>query len=153
VVGAAPAHVTYVAVDLLRDPLPDALAKAGLRTDARTLFLWEGVNNYLDEPSIDATLRYVARAGSALLFTYVDRAVIDGRTAFVGGPESVEHVKRLGEPFTFGFDPTELRGYLAARGIALDEDLALSDAARRYYGDGGPPVSAFYHVVSATCRA
>jgi methyltransferase (TIGR00027 family) len=153
VVGSAPSHVTYVPVDFTRDALPEALARAGLAPDARTLFLWEGVTNYLDEPTVDATLRFAARAGENLLFTYVDRAVIDGRTAFVGGPESVQYVKRLGEPFTFGFDPAELPAYLAERGLELDQDLALSEAARLYYPDARPPVSAYYHVVAARCRA
>src|SRR6185436_12219070 len=50
VVDAERAHVTYVPVDLTRDALPDALARAGLLPHARTLLLWEGVTNYLDEP-------------------------------------------------------------------------------------------------------
>jgi len=154
VVGAAPAHVSYVPVVFGRDALPDALARAGLLPDTRTLLLWEGVTNYLDEPTVDATLRFAAHAGQALLFTYVDRAVIDGEKLFAGGPESVAHVKKLGEPFTFGFDPAELPAYLGARGLELEQDLPLSEAARRYYPDDAcPPVSAFYHVVSARCRA
>jgi methyltransferase (TIGR00027 family) len=132
VVGAPPAHVSYVPVIFGRDALPDALARAGLRADQRTLLLWEGVTNYLDEPTVDATLRFAARAGQALLFTYVDRAVIDGEKLFTGGPESVAHVKKLGEPFTFGFDPSALRGYLAERGLALELDLPLSEVARKY---------------------
>ena len=153
VVGAAAAHVTYVPVDFARDALPDALARAGLRADARTLLLWEGVTNYLDEPTVDATLRFAARAGERLLFTYVDRAVIDGKTLFEGGPESVAHVKKLGEPFTFGFEPSALRGYLAERGIELEQDMPLSEVALKYYPGACPPVSAYYHVVSARCRA
>src|SRR5262245_8923242 len=82
VVGLAPPHVAYVPVDLAREALPDALARAGLRGDARTLILWEGVTNYLDEPTVDATLRFAARAARSLLFTYVDRAVVEGRIAF-----------------------------------------------------------------------
>lgn len=152
VVGSAPAHVTYVPVDLTRDALPEALAYAGLRTGARTLIVWEGVTNYLDEPTIDATLRFAARAGQALLFTYVDRAVLDGQAAFLGGPESVAYVSRLGEPFTFGFDPAELRAYLDRRGLELEDDQPLSEAARLYYAGAGPAVSAYYHVVSARCR-
>src|SRR5262245_32031706 len=119
VVGAAPAQVTYVPVEFGRDSLPDALARAGLRAQARTLLLWEGVTNYLDEPTVDATLRFAARAGRSLLFTYVDRAVIDRGAGFTGGAESVAYVKKLGEPFTFGFDPSELPRYLDARGLDL----------------------------------
>ena len=153
VVGAAPAHVSYVPVIFGRDALPDALARAGLRADQRTLLLWEGVTNYLDESTVDATLRFAARVAQAILFTYVDRAVIDGEKLFTGGPESVAHVKKLGEPFTFGFDPPELPAYLGARGLELEHDLPLSEAARRYYPAACPPVSSFYHVVSARCRA
>jgi methyltransferase (TIGR00027 family) len=153
VVGAAPAHVTYVPVELGREALPDALARAGLRTDARTLLLWEGVTNYLDEPTVDATLRFAARVAQALLFTYVDRAVIGAGSNFVGGAESVAYVKKLGEPFTFGLDPAELEKYLGERGLALEQDLPLSEVARRYYPGECPPVSTYYHVVSARCRA
>ena len=152
VVGAAP-RITYVPLDLLRDALPDALARAGLAVPGRTLFVWEGVTNYLDEPTIDATLRYVARVGSALLFTYVDRAVLDGGAAFTGGAESVAYVQKLGEPFTFGLDPRALADYLAARGLALERDLALSEVALAYYPADRPPVSDYYHVVEARCRA
>jgi methyltransferase (TIGR00027 family) len=152
VVGAAPAHVSYVPVEFGRDALPEALARAGLRGDARTLFVWEGVTNYLDEPTVDATLRFAARAGQSLLFTYVDRAVIDGRGEFMGGAESVAYVRKLGEPFTFGLDPSDLRGYLAERGLELKVDLPLSEVARKYYPDACPPVSTYYHVVSARCR-
>jgi methyltransferase (TIGR00027 family) len=154
VVGAAPAHVTYVPVDFSREALPEALAAAGLRADRRTLLLWEGVTNYLDAPTVDATLRFAARAGQALLFTYVDRAVIDGRGGFEGGAESVAYVEKLGEPFTFGLDPRELGGYLRARGLELERDLPLSAVARLYYPQAHrPPVSGYYHVVSARCRA
>ncbi len=152
-VGEAPAHVHYVPVDFKRDSLRDALERARLRKDARTLWIWEGVTNYLDESSVDATLRFVAGAGQRLLFTYVDRAVLDNPAAFEGGRESVAHVKRLSEPFTFGLDPAGLRDYLGERALDLEQDLPLSEAARQYYPQGCPPVSAYYHVVSAVCRA
>jgi O-methyltransferase involved in polyketide biosynthesis len=142
----------YAPLDLLHGRLEDALAAAGFAFGQRTLFLWEGVTNYLDEASIDATLRFVARAGTDLVFTYVDRAMLDGTARFEGGRESMDYVRKLGEPFTFGFAPAELRDELERRGLELVEDLALSDAARLYYDGPRPPVSAFYHVAAARCR-
>jgi methyltransferase (TIGR00027 family) len=150
--GRAPPHVTYVALDFVHDALEEGLRHAGLQSGVRTLFLWEGVTNYLDEPSVDATLRFVARAGTTLLFTYVDEAILDDPARFEGARESIATVRKLGEPFTFGFDPRALASYLERRGIELLEDLPLSELAERYYGAGHPKVSTYYHVVRARCR-
>jgi len=153
VVGAPPAHVRYVAADLAREPLAPALQAAGLARGARTLVLWEGVTNYLDAASVDATLRAVADLATSVVFTYVERALLDASAAFAGGRESLAYVRGLGEPFTFGLDPAEVPAYLHARGLDLLEDLDLETVAARYYAGARPPVSAFYRVVTARCRA
>jgi methyltransferase (TIGR00027 family) len=102
-------RVTCVPLDLLRGGVEEALAGSGFAPGPRTLFLWEGVTNYLDAASVDATLRAASRLGRGLLFTYVDRALLDGSVAFEGGARSLAHVRGLGEPFTFGLAPDELR--------------------------------------------
>ena len=145
-------HLSYVPMCFGVDGLAERLAAAGFVPGRRTLFLWEGVTNYLDEPTVDATLRFMAGAGSALLFTYVDRAILDGSARHEGAAESLAYVRRLGEPFTFGLDPAALAGYLRDRGWELEEDLSLAAAARAYYPDGGPKVSTYYHVARARCR-
>lgn len=145
-------HVRYVPLDFARDALGDALRAAGFEPDLRTLFVWEGVTNYLDEASVDATLRFVARSGTALLFTYIDRAILDGSAHFTGAAESIDHVRKLGEPFTYGLDPQQLEAHLGERGLELVDDVALSEVADRYYGADRPVVSSFYHVVTARCR-
>ena len=129
------------------------LAGGGLAPGARTLFLWEGVTNYLDAASVDATLRVIVRLGTSVVFTYVERALVDASAAFAGGTESLAYVRGLGEPFTFGLDPAEVPAYLAERGLDLVEDLDLETVAARYYPGARPPVSAFYRVVTARCRA
>ena len=129
------------------------LEAAGVAAGARTLFLWEGVTNYLDAASVDATLRAIARLGTSVVFTYVERALIDGSAAFEGGPESLAYVRGLGEPFTFGLEPAEVPAYLRERGLDPVEDVDLETVAARYYPGARPPVSAFYRVVAARCRA
>lgn len=150
--GPAPGNVVFVPVDFLRDRVEDALAAAGCAQGLRTLVLWEGVSNYLDAASVEATLRMAARLGTALLFTYVDAALLDGTARFEGGTRSLAYVRSLGEPFTFGLPPAGMRAYLHERGLDLVEDLSLADAARLYYDAPRPPVSAYYHVVRARCR-
>jgi methyltransferase (TIGR00027 family) len=153
VLGALPAHVVFVPVDFDRDRVADRLAAAGFAAAARTFFIWEGVTNYLTAEAVDATLRWVGTtaAGSRILFTYVHRGMLDGSAAFEGADASLVTVGRVGEPFTFGFDPAELPAYLAARGLALLEDVGAPDYRTRYLAPLGRTMrlSGFYRAAVA----
>jgi methyltransferase (TIGR00027 family) len=146
-------EVRYAAMRFGHDRLEETLAVAGFDPRRPALFLWEGVTNYLDEAAVDATLRFVAGAGKALIFTYVDQRVLDAPVGHAGAAESIDYVRKVGEPFTYGLDPRGLAEHLAARGLELVEDVALSEAARLYYRGPMPPVSTYYHVARARCRA
>ena len=109
------------------------LAASGFGPGAPTLVLWEGVTNYLGPEAVDTTFRFLAAAlgpGSPVLFTYVDRGMLDGTADFAGAATTMRAVRRVGEPFTFGLDPGEVRGYLAGRDLAGAGDRA-ADAERR----------------------
>jgi methyltransferase (TIGR00027 family) len=171
-------HVRFVPVDLLRDDLGAELLRAGFVAGARTVVVWEGVTNYLTASTVDATLRLLAAttgAGSRIVFTYIDRGALadggeptgsgapgasgepaGGGAPGAGGPADGiggwrDAVRDAGEPWTFGFEPAELPGYLAARGLALTTDLSTRDAAARYLAPlhRDEPAAAFYHVVAA----
>ena len=136
-----------------KDDVGHELAAAGFTADVPTLVLWEGTTNYLDASSVDATFRFLAEvlsSGSLVLFTYVDRGMLDGSAKFAGAETTMRAVQHIGEPFTFGFAPTELASYLADRGFRLSWDETVADAARRLYAPGRcPTVPSYYHVVKA----
>ena len=144
-------HVRYVPVDLLREDLGAALLAAGFAALEPTVVVWEGVTNYLSEPAVDTTLRRLAAltaTGSSLIFTYVDRRVLDGS---LDAGNWAEAVRRAGEPWTFGFDPATLPGYVAERGLRLALDMSTRDAAVRYLAPLGRDENAatFYRVAQA----
>jgi methyltransferase (TIGR00027 family) len=145
------ADVRYVAVDFERDDLATSLRAAGWDANERTTFVWEGVSNYLEAEAVDAVLRFVARAapGSELVFTYLHRGVIDGSTAFEGAELLVANVRRLGEPWKFGIDPAELEGFLAERGLQLEENLGADEYRTRYAWAGSMKGYAFYRIAIA----
>jgi methyltransferase (TIGR00027 family) len=151
--GRLPDSVRFVPVVFGSDDLAQELAARGFTTGAPTLVLWEGVTNYLDPVSVDATFRFLAGAtgpGSPVLFTYVDRGMIDGTVRFEGAETTLRAVRRVGEPITFGLDPGEVPGYLAERGFGLESDVVVRDAAERFYPAGDcPSAPAYYHVVQA----
>ena len=135
--GALPPHVAFVPLDFAEQRLERALAAAGFDPSLRSLWLWEGVTNYLTEDAVDATMRQVATSapGSRLLFTYVHRGVLDGSTVFAGTDALIATLRRAGEPWTFGIDPAQLGTFLAARGLALAADVGAADYRTRYLGE------------------
>ncbi|MER7008132.1 SAM-dependent methyltransferase [Dactylosporangium sp. NPDC000555] len=152
--AALAGRARFVPVDLAADALGPALLAAGFDPAAPAVVVWEGVTNYLTAEAVDATLRALAallEAGGRIVFTYVDRAALDGIGGFAGVAEWHDAVRRGGEPWTFGFDPAELPGYLAERGLRLAEDVTTRDAAARYLAPLGrdEPTAAFYRVAVA----
>ncbi|MEV0562572.1 SAM-dependent methyltransferase [Dactylosporangium sp. NPDC050588] len=147
--------VVFAPADLITDDLATVLRAAGLDPSKRTVVIWEGVTNYLSAEAVDATLRALATlcpAGSTVIFTYVDRGVLDGTARFPGAAEWHAAVRRQGEPWTFGLDPAAVPAYLAARGLRLEEDLSTRAAAALLLPaprQAAEPTAEFYRVARA----
>lgn len=139
-VARTPAHVSFVSVDFNRQRLDDRMKEAGFREGGFCFVIWEGVTEYLEADAVDATLRFLARTtapGSEVVFTYIDLALLDGTQRFRGGTLHLAMIRRAGEPFTFGIDPSKLGAYLAERGFELLDDAAGEDLARRCFQPHG----------------
>lgn len=149
-----PRAVRYVAVDFLRDDVGAALAAAGWDARRRSLFLWEGVTNYLTEAAVRGTLDWIGTAapGSRVVFTYIHAGVLDGSAAFDGGAQLMSSVRRLGEPWTFGLHPGAVAAFVARSGLRLCEELGADDYRRRYLGAVMPGYQ-FYRIALAEVPA
>jgi methyltransferase (TIGR00027 family) len=145
VLGALPDHVTFVGIDFDRGSLGDELGAAGFETRMRTLFIWEGVTQYLTAGAVGDTLRFVAGAhpDSAIVFTYVRRGLIDGTDRPDWFEPFLSFADRVGSPLRFGLDPAELEGYLADRGLVLISDVGAADYRRRYLVPLGRDLAVF----------
>jgi methyltransferase (TIGR00027 family) len=146
--------VTYVAVDFERQSLEQQLRAAGLRTGMSTLFIWEGVTNYLSDSAVDETLLSIGRLagpGGVLVFTYVDAGVLDGSVSFSEARRWLANVRRAGEPWTFGLVPSNVGGFLGDRGFVLVSDVSTKQAGERWFAAMGRREhgSALYHVAVA----
>ena len=134
--GCAPGHVRFVPIDFNSQALPDAMQRAGYDPGRRTLFIWEGVTNYLTDDAVDRTLRWCATtaAGSKIVFTYVHRLVLDAPQTFAGTARLFATLAAAGERWTFGLDPAELSGFLTERGLVLEENVGAPEYRARYFG-------------------
>jgi methyltransferase (TIGR00027 family) len=135
VLGAVPAHVTYVGIDFDRDDLNETMERAGYRRGAKTLFIWESVTQYITAAAVDGTLRFVTEApgkGSTIVFTYVRQGLIDGSDASELEQQMASMVARLGSPWIFGIDPAVIERFLTDRGLSFIEEVDAAEYQKRY---------------------
>lgn len=152
VLGSLPEHVTYAAVDFQRNGLREPLDAAGFNPLQRSLFVWEGVSNYLTENAVRSTLSYIGSLapGTALAFTYVDEEVLHHPARFTGGSEVQKTFARLEEPWTFGIRPDRAPEFFEDCGLDLDYDLSAAEYRKQYYKAADRIRGyEFYHVVLA----
>lgn len=131
VLGAVPASVRLVTVDFERDNVMAALADNGFHDTGHSLFIWEGVTQYLTREALHATfeqLRAVA-PGSRLIFTYVRQDFIDG-TNLYGARSLYRRFRQRSEVWKSGFVPEQVEEIVAGYGWRLIEQAGPS-----YYRD------------------
>lgn len=137
--GVAPlANLRFVAADLGREKLGDALARADFDATAPAFFSWLGVTMYLPREANLGTFREIARLGAAggeLAFNYMEARVLEAAnsSAFVKMRAQVESA---GEPFLCGFDSARISADLAECGFTLVEDHGGDELLRRYDPEG-----------------
>ncbi len=133
--GVATAHVTFVPIDFESQTIKEVMAATDFRAADRTLLIWEGVTQYIGAEAVDATFRYIAEAivpGGEIVFTYVDRGLLDGPARTKRVDRLLSQLERQGEPWSFGILPVELPEYLTSRGLSLIEDVGALDYRSRY---------------------
>jgi methyltransferase (TIGR00027 family) len=135
VLGAVPENVTYIGLDFDRQDLDAVISAAGFQKGARTFFIWEGVTQYLTADAVDSTLDFVSDVsgeGSAIVFTFVPRGIIDGSERPEWFSSFLSLAAKIGSPFIFGLDPDGLESYLSDHGLKLIEEVGASDYQVRY---------------------
>jgi methyltransferase (TIGR00027 family) len=146
VLGAVPENVTLIGMDFDRQNLDEMLSAAGFQQGQRTLFIWEGVTQYITAEAVNDTLAFVSGvsgAGSAIVFTYVRRGLVDGTDRPEKYRPFIAFAEKVGSPLLFGLDPVELEHYLADRGLRLVDHVGAADYEALYLLPLGREMSIF----------
>jgi methyltransferase (TIGR00027 family) len=118
--GAVPAHVTYVPIDFSTQTLEQRLSECGYDEHATTLFIWQGVTQYLTLEAVENTLAFVVQhstPGSSIIFDYMYTSLLDG-TAQHGEVRQMRRNRWLSnESLTFGFLEGSITAFLEERGF------------------------------------
>jgi methyltransferase (TIGR00027 family) len=154
VLGAAPAHVTYVPVNFLEQKVEDRLHATGYDPSRVTLFIWEGVTPYLDEAAVQGTLAMVSRAAkrSSLVFDYITKQALEHPDASFA--KQLVLAAKYGEPYAFGVDPEGVAALVGRHGLRVEENLTSVGLGARYLvgSDGKAWGTSCAALAIATCR-
>jgi len=136
VFGRNPEHITYVPVDFNTQTLSERLFSSGYDPGLISLFIWQGVTMYLTPEAIDTTLAFIVKSaapGSAIVFDYVYRAVLDGiqKQSEISGMRRYRFM--TGEGLTFGIPEGTAEAFLRRRGFQQVKDITTDELKAAYF--------------------
>jgi methyltransferase (TIGR00027 family) len=151
-IGALPSTVHLVPLDFEREDLIEALTRRGYRSDARTFFVMEGVTQYLTEAAVAATLGALRTApnGSRLVFTYVPKDFIEGRTLY-GADLLYKRYRQRQQVWKFGLNSEDVAGFVADFGWELVEQAGPDYYLQNYIRPAGRDLTASQLEWAAFC--
>jgi len=129
-----PSNVRFVPIDFNHQSLEEELARSGYDKTKKTLFIWEGVTQYIDEEALIATFRYIASAkpGSRIAFTYVLKGYLENPMIFPEYAKIKKTIDMSGVKWINGLVQEEMGEYLEKYGLRLIEDVGAADYQERY---------------------
>lgn len=130
-----PAGVHFIAADLGREGIAQALARGPFDPDRPSFFSWMGVTAYLTREANLKTLRAIGSSGasgSELVFDYGDQSAYDSPPTDPAMVRARARVAGVGEPWISGFHPSMLGEELRACGLELVENLSPVELSARY---------------------
>ena len=146
ILGKFPDHVVYVPIDFEKQSLDAELEKAGYNLNSKTVFIWEGVTQYISQEANDSILKYVAQAapGSKIIFSYILKSFIDGKYIHEGIKAIYKYMRKQNNPlWIYGLDPTDVGDYLSKYSLSLIEDVGSEELQERYMKLGNLNLSVF----------
>ncbi|SHL93483.1 SAM-dependent methyltransferase [Chitinophaga sp. CF418] len=147
------AMVNYVPVDFNTQELDHVIPQIFQQGHYKTMFIWEGVTNNLTAPVAPRIFDYFKhfRPGTIIIFTYVDKEMLDKPEKFTGATSVTRLLRRNNEFWNFGIHPANIKEFLASYNMELMYNLDTSSFRHMYYGDKAVDMKGyeFYRVAMA----
>jgi len=118
---SVPDNVTFVAFDFERQTLSEALEAGGVSKDAATFFTWLGVQMYLTDEAVRATLSVMGQypIGSQMVMDFVSPSYVRAGNVVSDSVQNLQEVvSEMGEPMKSKYFVPELDEILKDSGFS-----------------------------------
>ncbi len=155
-------NLTFIAIDLEKETIVDALYRSTFRPDQKAFFIWLGVTYYLTHQSVLKNLAAIASfatPGSRIIIDYLipeeQLTPKDVDPADLAWLQKLKrYVARRGEPMITAFNPERLGLDMGEIGLELVENLSPEAQVVRYFKDRTDGLSppACFHFAQLSVR-
>ncbi len=131
--GRLPENVTFIPIDFDTQNLDAVLAGTAFDPSRPTVFVWEGVTQYLSEEAIRQTLSFVGKCapGSVIVSTYVLKSIIERHSDVPDANKMMDAVAK-NAPWIFGLEPSSIQAYLRPFQLTVKTDVGNADYQAKY---------------------
>lgn len=131
--GRLPDHVSFIPIDFDTQTLEASFSGTAFSPAKPAIFLWEGVTQYISEEAVRKTLASVGNSirGSIIVFTYVLKSIIEGRSDIPGVEHLMDAVAKQA-PWAFGLEPCDVPDLLQLYHLTLLADVGRFDYQEKY---------------------
>jgi len=133
-IGRLPANVSFIPTNFNSQNLQEVLKGTSLDPSRPAVYVWEGVTQYVSEVVVRKMLSLIGRSarGSTVLFTYVLRSIIEGRSDIPNAAKVMDAVAKNGSPWVFGLEKSEVPDFVKQFHMNVVEDVGNLDYQARY---------------------
>jgi methyltransferase (TIGR00027 family) len=131
--GQVPDHVTFIPIDFDTQALEAVFAGTTFDPSRPTVFIWEGVTQYISAEAVHQTLSFVGKSapGSVIVFTYVLKSIIERRSDIPGADRMMDTVAKQA-PWIFGLEPSSVPAFLKPLHLVLTADVGNAEYQEKY---------------------
>ncbi|HEY9262096.1 SAM-dependent methyltransferase [Chitinophaga sp.] len=129
--------IDYVQLDMNTQQISEVIPQLLYRQHYKTLFLWEGLTSNMEAKQGETIFHHIRQfnPGTQIIFTYVEKAVLENPKSFYGFEKVNKLLRRAGEGWDFGMCPAELHAYLEAHDMNIRYDGGAADYRAQYFGE------------------
>jgi methyltransferase (TIGR00027 family) len=153
---AVPPDLVFVPIDFDKETIAEKLERSGFRRGVKTLFLLEGVLEYLQPESVErtfGTIRDFAGEESQIVFNYAYASVIRGENACYGEKGALKTLSNAGESWYFGIEKGEVGSFLAKYGFQVIDHRDARQLDEMYFKDPSGGIAARVNGTHCLVRA
>ncbi len=138
ILDLSPEGVEFLAIDLEKRTIADALSDSSFLKDEKAFFPWLGVVPYLSEDAVYTVLRDLASfaaRGSEIVFDYLVPTYLMTKEDRLALGKVMRIIERLGEPVKSFFEPEVFSDKLSRLGYHIFENQSPSEQNKKYFSD------------------